>query len=318
MMKAAVSHTRIGRVSMQSLQRIVPPFAGGNATATCYCRYPIEITKSPFFLSSCRSISNSRRTMMTKTTESIAGPKPPQLSVPAAAKTSAGSGKAPGSAQIPYIKDRGPVSWPSLFLVGIAAASLVAYYNIERERRLESAMGRVVSTGKPAIGGPWSLIDLDGQLVTDISFQGKWLLLYFGFARCPDICPSEMSKISRVIDQLKETHPQLASKLVPVFVSVDPARDSLTALKEYAKDFHPDYVFLTGSPSQVQEMAKKFRVYVSKAEETEDGDYLVDHSIVTYFHDDMGELSDCFTQSMRPKDISEKIVEKMTTPQSVV
>ena len=86
--------------------------------------------------------------------------------------------------------------------------------------------------GKPAIGGPWSLIDLDGQLVTDISFQGKWLLLYFGFARCPDICPSEMSKISRVIDQLKETHPQLASKLVPVFVSVDPARDSLTALKE--------------------------------------------------------------------------------------
>ena len=73
--------------------------------------------------------------------------------------------------------------------------------------------------------------------------------------------------------------------------------------------------FLTGSPSQVQEMAKKFRVYVSKAEETEDGDYLVDHSIVTYFHDDMGELSDCFTQSMRPKDISEKIVEKMTTPQ---
>ena len=146
MMKAAVSHTRIGRVSMQSLQRIVPPFAGGNATATCYCRYPIEITKSPFFLSSCRSISNSRRTMMTKTTESIAGPKPPQLSVPAAAKTSAGSGKAPGSAQIPYIKDRGPVSWPSLFLVGIAAASLVAYYNIERERRLESAMGRVVSS----------------------------------------------------------------------------------------------------------------------------------------------------------------------------
>ena len=86
--------------------------------------------------------------------------------------------------------------------------------------------------GKPAIGGPWSLIDLEGELVTNVSFQGKWLLLYFGFARCPDICPSEMLKIARVIDGLKETHPQLASKLVPVFVSVDPARDSLTALKE--------------------------------------------------------------------------------------
>lgn len=239
-----------------------------------------------------------------------------KLSSAAAAKTRAGSGKV--ATEAPYIKDRGPVSWPSLFLVGIAAASVVAYYNIERERRLESAMGRVVSTGKPAIGGPWSLVDLDGNLVTNVSFQGKWLLLYFGFARCPDICPSEMMKLARVIDQLKETNPQLASKLVPVFVSVDPARDSLTALKEYAKDFHPDYVFLTGSPTQVQEMAKKYRVYVSKAEETDDGDYLVDHSIVVYFHDDKGELSDCFTQSMRPKDISEKIIEKMTTPEALV
>uniref|UniRef100_A0A7S0TCE2 Thioredoxin domain-containing protein n=1 Tax=Pseudo-nitzschia delicatissima TaxID=44447 RepID=A0A7S0TCE2_9STRA len=238
------------------------------------------------------------------------------VSSAAAAKTRAGSGKVASSA--PYIKDRGPVSWPSLFLVGIAAASVVAYYNIERERRLESAMGRVVSTGKPAIGGPWSLIDLDGNLVTNVSFQGKWLLLYFGFARCPDICPSEMMKLARVIDQLKETHPQLASKLVPVFVSVDPARDSLTALREYAKDFHPDFVFLTGSPTQVQEMAKKYRVYVSKAEETDDGDYLVDHSIVVYFHDDKGELSDCFTQSMRPKDVAEKIVDKMTSPEGLV
>mmetsp|Transcript_27291 Transcript_27291/g.60138 ORF Transcript_27291/g.60138 Transcript_27291/m.60138 type:complete len:314 (+) Transcript_27291:90-1031(+) len=256
--------------------------------------------------------SSALRSMTSK-----AKPSPKsELSSAAAAKTRAGSGKV--ASGTPYIKDRGPVSWPSLFMVGIAAASVVAYYNIERERRLESAMGRVVSTGKPAIGGPWSLVDLDGKLVTNASFRGKWLLLYFGFARCPDICPSEMLKLARVIDQLKETHPQLASQLVPVFVSVDPARDSLTALREYAKDFHPDYIFLTGSPTQVQEMAKKYRVYVSKAEETEDGDYLVDHSIVVYFHDNKGELSDCFTQSMRPKDISEKIVEKMKTPEGLV
>mmetsp|Transcript_731 Transcript_731/g.2077 ORF Transcript_731/g.2077 Transcript_731/m.2077 type:complete len:176 (+) Transcript_731:220-747(+) len=169
-----------------------------------------------------------------------------------------------------------------------------------------------MTAGKPAIGGPWSLVDLDGNLVTNRSFEGKWLLLYFGFARCPDICPSEMLKVARVIDQLKESHPKLAQNLVPLFVSVDPARDSLSALREYAKDFHPDYIFLTGSPVQVQEMAKKYRVYVSKAEETEDGDYLVDHSIVVYFHDAEGELSDCFTQSMRPNDIAEKIIERMS------
>jgi protein SCO1/2 len=167
------------------------------------------------------------------------------------------------------------------------------------------------TAGKPAIGGPWSLVDLEGNLVTNKSFEGKWLLLYFGFARCPDICPSEMMKIAKVIDTLKQTHPNLAKQIVPVFVSVDPARDSLQALKTYARDFHPDYVFLTGSPLQVQQMAKKYRVYVSKADISPDGDYLVDHSIVIYFHDDKGDLSDCFTQSMRPTDVVEKIIERM-------
>jgi len=290
-------------------------------------RSPLYTSSSPSLSIGGRSAADPRSYLVRRTlllspsirsmTSKVKKSQKQDVSNAAAAKTRAGSGKV-DTTGAPYIKNRGPVSWPSLFLVGIAAASVVAYYNIERERRLESAMGRVVSTGKPAIGGPWSLVDLDGNLVTNVSFKGKWLLLYFGFARCPDICPSEMMKLARVIDNLKETHPQLASKLVPVFVSVDPARDSLTALKEYAKDFHPDFVFLTGSPIQVQEMAKKYRVYVSKAEETDDGDYLVDHSIVVYFHDDKGELSDCFTQSMRPKDISEKIVGKMTTPEGLV
>jgi protein SCO1 len=155
-------------------------------------------------------------------------------------------------------------------------------------------------------------VDLDGNLVTNKSFEGKWLLLYFGFARCPDICPSEMMKVGRAMDMLKVSHPELARKLVPVFVSVDPARDSLQALRAYGKDFHPDYVFLTGSPLQVQQMAKSYRVYVSKADETADGDYLVDHSIVVYFHDDSGDLADCFTQSMRATDIVQKVVERMT------
>jgi protein SCO1 len=149
-------------------------------------------------------------------------------------------------------------------------------------------------------------------MVTSEQFKGKWLLLYFGFARCPDICPSEMVKVGKVMDTLKIKYPQLHKNIVPVFVSVDPARDSLKALREYGKDFHPSYIFLTGAPDQVNAMAKKFRVYVSKADESADGDYLVDHSIVIYFHDDTGDLADCFTQSMRPSDVVEKIVERMT------
>lgn len=148
--------------------------------------------------------------------------------------------------------------------------------------------------------------------MTNESFRGKWLMLYFGFARCPDICPSEMAKVAQVMDTLKAEHPQLYAKMVPVFVSVDPARDSLQALREYAKDFHPDYVFLTGTPDQVQRMAKVYRVYMSKADETPEGDYLVDHSIVIYLHDEEGELADCLTQSMRPVDVVRKVIEKMT------
>jgi len=162
--------------------------------------------------------------------------------------------------------------------------------------------------GKPAIGGPWTLIDsIDRKLVSEKSFAGKYTILYFGFTRCPDICPSEMVKVAKVMDMLKASHPALVEKLVPIFVTVDPARDSIRNMKEYAKDFHPSYVFLTGTPGQVQAMAKKYRVYVSKADETVDGDYLVDHSIVLYFHDDKGELLDVCTQSMKPSDIVERI-----------
>lgn len=173
------------------------------------------------------------------------------------------------------------------------------------------------TAGKPAIGGSWSLVDLEGRLVTEQTFAGKWVLLYFGFARCPDICPSEMVKVAKIMHLLEKENPELHDKIIPLFVSVDPARDSLKALKEYAKDFHPRYVFLTGSPQQVQEMAKKYRVYVSKADETEDGDYLVDHSIVIYFHDDKGELADVYTQSMKPTDVAEKVVRAMTFQSSI-
>jgi len=156
------------------------------------------------------------------------------------------------------------------------------------------------------------LVDLNGKVVTNRSFNRRWVLLYFGFVRCPDICPSEMYKVGNIMNQLKNEYPEIAQHITPIFVSVDPNRDSIKLLKQYSKDFHPNYVFLTGSPEQVKEMAKKYRVYVNKLEETEDGDYLVDHSIVIYFQNDIGDLQDCFTQNMKVKDIVMKIVEIMT------
>jgi protein SCO1/2 len=109
-----------------------------------------------------------------------------------------------------------------------------------------------------------------------------------------------MVKVGKIIDDLKKSHPAMADNLVPIFVTIDPARDSIRSLREYAKDFHPEYVFLTGTPDQVKLMAKAYRVYVSKADETADGDYLVDHSIVLYLHDEGGKMQDVCTQSMKP------------------
>mmetsp|Transcript_15779 Transcript_15779/g.15968 ORF Transcript_15779/g.15968 Transcript_15779/m.15968 type:complete len:337 (-) Transcript_15779:443-1453(-) len=238
---------------------------------------------------------------------------------------------------------RGPVSWVNLGLIGVASAAAVAYYRIQRERRIEEAMGKIVTSesggwspdpklwkprqyyqtedgrwfpetdpfgasGKPAIGAPWTLVDLKGNLVSEQTFAGKFTLLYFGFARCPDICPSEMQKVAQVMDTMKEKFPEVAANVQPIFVSIDPGRDSIDALLSYEKDFHPSYAFLTGTPQMVASMAKSYRVYVSRADETEDGDYLVDHSIVLYFHDDKGEMVDVFTQSMKPTDILDRIV----------
>jgi protein SCO1/2 len=143
-------------------------------------------------------------------------------------------------------------------------------------------------------------VDLDGNLVTDRSFVGKWTLLYFGFARCPDICPSEMLKMGQLLEDLKQDRPDLAKQIKPIFVTVDPGRDSVQMLRNFAKDFHPDFIFLTGSPQQIEDVLKLYRVYVSKAEDdNDDGNYLLDHSIVVYFHENDGRMIDIYTQSVR-------------------
>jgi len=98
---------------------------------------------------------------------------------------------------------RGPITYFSLALTGLVGASIVAYYSIEKEKRDDRVTSKeVVSTGKPALGGPWSLVDSNGIPRTSAQFHGKFSLLYFGFTHCPDICPSELVKVGKIIDTL--------------------------------------------------------------------------------------------------------------------
>ncbi|CAL9220101.1 unnamed protein product [Arabidopsis halleri] len=178
----------------------------------------------------------------------------------------------------------GPVSWMSFFLLFATGAGLVYYYDREKKRHIEDinknsiAVKEGPSAGKAAIGGPFNLIRDDGKRVTEKDLMGKWTILYFGFTHCPDICPDELIKLAAAIDKIKENS---GVDVVPVFISVDPERDTVQQVHEYVKEFHPKLIGLTGSPEEIKSVARSYRVYYMKTEE-EDSDYLVDHSIVMY------------------------------------
>lgn len=153
--------------------------------------------------------------------------------------------------------------------------SKVDYYEINNA---SNAVKQGPSVGKAAIGGPFSLINHEGKHVTDRDFLGKWTLIYFGFTHCPDICPDELQKLAAAVDNIKDKGD---IQIVPVFISVDPERDTVDQVREYVKEFHPKLVGLTGNSDEIRKVARAYRVYYMKTEE-EGSDYLVDHSIVMY------------------------------------
>ena len=97
---------------------------------------------------------------------------------------------------------RGPISFASLAVAVVAVAGVITYYELEKEKKVLKVASEIVTTGKPALGGPWVLIDQDGIARTDASYKGEFALLYFGFTYCPDICPSELVKVGKIIDGL--------------------------------------------------------------------------------------------------------------------
>ncbi len=131
-----------------------------------------------------------------------------------------------------------------------------------------------------AIGGPFSLIDQDGRPVTDRDFAGKYRIMYFGFTHCPAICPTDLAVIGQALRRFERSDPARAARVTPIFVSVDPERDTPAVLKEYVAAFHPRLIGLTGCPKQLAEMIRRYGAYGAKREATAGGGYNVDHSRV--------------------------------------
>ena len=134
-------------------------------------------------------------------------------------------------------------------------------------------------SGVALVGGPFSLVDQDGRRVTEKNFLGKYMLVFFGYTYCPDICPTELQVMSAALDQLGPE----ADRIQPIFVSIDPARDTPEVLKAYVANFGLRLIGLTGSPEEVAAIAKAYRAYYAKAGNGSTGtDYLMDHSSIIY------------------------------------
>jgi protein SCO1/2 len=139
--------------------------------------------------------------------------------------------------------------------------------------------GTVTGTGSALVGGPFELVDQDGKVRHDTDFAGQYMLVYFGYTYCPDVCPTSLAIMSRALQGLGAE----ADRITPIFITVDPERDTVEEMQDYVSHFGPRMVGLTGTPEQVRQAAKAYRVYYAKGDDgQDDGTYLMDHSSITY------------------------------------
>ena len=160
------------------------------------------------------------------------------------------------------------------------------------------------ASGIARIGGPFALVDQDGDSRTDMDFRGRYMMIYFGYTFCPDVCPTALSDMIAAVDELGP----LAERVQPVFITVDPARDTPETLKRYVPSFHPRLVGLSGSQAQITAAAKAYRVYYAKADDPAAGpDYLMDHSSIIYLMDPEGRYVTHFSHGTGPREIAERL-----------
>jgi cytochrome oxidase Cu insertion factor (SCO1/SenC/PrrC family) len=170
------------------------------------------------------------------------------------------------------------------------------------ERSPAELMDAVMWNREP-IGGPFALIDQNGMRRTNADFRGKLMLVYFGFTYCPDVCPTDLLQMTLAMDQLG----QAGEMVQPVFITVDPERDTAEHLRGYMSLFHPRFVGLTGDAIAIQAAAGAYRVYYKKVERDDSSDYTVDHSAFIYLMGRDGEYLGFFPPGTSAERLAETI-----------
>ncbi|MCE3230600.1 MAG: hypothetical protein K0R52_528 [Alphaproteobacteria bacterium] len=194
------------------------------------------------------------------------------------------------------------IQWGCLSLSVGLACFLLIYYQLDRQPdvSVQDRPGQGISQ----IGGDFVLTDQHGMNRSTTEFHGKYQLIYFGYSFCPDICPLGLQNISGALTALGRD----LEEVVPIFVTVDPERDTVENLKIYASNFHPKFIMLTGTPQEINPVLKNYKVYAVKAKP--DGtmaDYLIDHSTIIYLMDRKGQFLKSFPHTTPPEELAKAI-----------
>jgi len=193
------------------------------------------------------------------------------------------------------------VRWSILFLIGVSIGLLFTYR--EAGNSLDDGITPLSPDDVPAatvskevkshaargtinLGGPFSLTDHNGKAVTEKDYAGSYKLLFFGFTFCPMVCPTELQKMTLIMNELGEA----GAKIQPLFITVDPERDDVEAIKIYVEQFHPRLIGLTGTREQIDDVMNAYRVYATKVENEMMDGYMINHSAYTYLMDPEDEL----------------------------
>jgi protein SCO1/2 len=190
---------------------------------------------------------------------------------------------------------------PYLLLVAAMAGGLIWH-----ESENVPGLGKTVTSGKVEVGGPYTLTDQNGKKVSSADFHGKYQLIYFGYSFCPDVCPTTLGVISQALDKMGVDQ----NRIVPIFITIDPERDTPKVLQSYMAAFGPRFVGLTGTPAEIAAVEKEYRVYAKK-QPLPSGGYGMDHSSVIYLMGADGRLVTFYDELISPdqleKDLKAKI-----------
>lgn len=176
---------------------------------------------------------------------------------------------------------------------------------------LVAAVTAAATAGAVTVGGPFRLLDGDGNTVTDATYRGRWLLVYFGFTACPVTCPTALLEVAAALAKLGPA----AAAVQPLFITVDPERDTMAVMRDYTRSFDPRIVGLTGTPADIAAAAQAYGVYY-QPHRTGPGadDYTVDHSTYIYLMDPAGRFERGFGADASADELAAGIRARMQRP----